>query len=254
MLTGERTVPGIPEENYWFRRHEAAYKFLFPQVANLKTVEVGCGEGYGSAMLARSASQLVAFDYDTIAVSHAGRRYGASDDNADAQVPCFVQGNLAALPVRSGSVDVVVSLQVVEHVWDHAQYVRECARILRPGGTLFLSTPNRLTFSPGADPTAPPTNPFHTYEFTGTELVGLLSACDLPQVRTYGLFAGETLVRMNQRHRPSFVDAQLSTAPAHWSTQLRHDVEQITVNDFVIREASGSDLDECLDLLVRVSL
>jgi 2-polyprenyl-3-methyl-5-hydroxy-6-metoxy-1,4-benzoquinol methylase len=63
-LTGERTVPGIPEENYWFRRHEVAYRFALPLVAGKRVLEVGCGEGYGTSLLASSASHVVGLDYD----------------------------------------------------------------------------------------------------------------------------------------------------------------------------------------------
>jgi len=134
-LTGERTVPGIQAENYWFRRHEAAYEFLAPQVAGCTVLEVGCGEGYGTDLLAGSARHVVGIDYDALTVAHARATYSAAS---------FVRANLAALPVPSGSVDVVATLQVVEHVWDHAEFVDECRRallwILRDGGAHGLAT------------------------------------------------------------------------------------------------------------------
>jgi 2-polyprenyl-3-methyl-5-hydroxy-6-metoxy-1,4-benzoquinol methylase len=140
-LTGERTAPGIPSENYWFRRHEAAYTWLLPVVAGAHVVlEVGCGEGYGTAMIADRAGTVLGLDYDAAAVRHAQRSY----PNAE-----FARANLAALPIASRSIDVVVTLQVIEHVWDHPQFVRECARVLSAGGRLVVTTPNRLTFSPG---------------------------------------------------------------------------------------------------------
>ncbi|HXV93478.1 MAG TPA: SAM-dependent methyltransferase, partial [Pseudonocardia sp.] len=51
-LTGERTVPGVPEENYWFRRHEVVYRALAPRCAGGVVLEAGCGEGYGADLLA----------------------------------------------------------------------------------------------------------------------------------------------------------------------------------------------------------
>lgn len=62
----------------------------------------------------------------------------------------MIQGNLADLPLDDASVDVVVNFQVIEHLWDQAQFLRECLRVLRPGGELLISTPNRITFSPAA--------------------------------------------------------------------------------------------------------
>ena len=80
-------------------------------------------------------------------------------------------GNLAELPLADGSVDVVVNFQVIEHLWDQGQFVGECRRVLRPGGVLLMSTPNRVTFSPGRDT---PLNPFHTRELNAAELTELL--------------------------------------------------------------------------------
>src|ERR1700741_4330083 len=80
-------------------------------------------------------------------------------------------GNLAELPLPDSSVDVVVNFQVIEHLWDQAQFVAECARVLRPSGLLMVSTPNRITFSPGRDT---PINPFHTRELNADELTELL--------------------------------------------------------------------------------
>ncbi|MGV0803483.1 class I SAM-dependent methyltransferase, partial [Mycolicibacterium elephantis] len=81
-------------------------------------------------------------------------------------------GNLAELPLADDEVDVVVNFQVIEHLWDQGQFVSECLRVLRPGGTLLISTPNRITFSPGLDT---PVNPFHTRELNAAELTELLT-------------------------------------------------------------------------------
>ncbi|MGH3494161.1 MAG: class I SAM-dependent methyltransferase, partial [Sciscionella sp.] len=135
-LTGERTVPGVPAENYWFRRHEVAYEFAVPLVTGRSVLEIGCGEGYGTALLAASARRILGVDYDALTAAHAAATYPQAR---------FVRANLAALPVRSATADVVVSLQVIEHVWNHQEFLRECLRVLRPGGALLVTTPNRLT-------------------------------------------------------------------------------------------------------------
>jgi 2-polyprenyl-3-methyl-5-hydroxy-6-metoxy-1,4-benzoquinol methylase len=236
-LTGERTVPGVPEENYWFRRHEVAYRFVLPLVAGATVAEIGCGEGYGTAQLATSARSVLGIDYDAVTVRHAADRYREA---------AFVRANLAALPLPDASVDAIVTLQVIEHVWNHGEFVRECLRVLRPGGTLVVSTPNRLTFSPGLDE---PVNPFHTKEFTDAELTGLLSAHGFAVEQSYGLHAGPALQRLDGRYG-SFVEAQLAAPPDTWSEQLRADVTSVGVDDFVIERAQVHDPDEALDLLV----
>src|SRR5206468_8213921 len=70
QLTGERTTPGIPAENYWFRRHEAAYRFASSRLAG-RVLDVGCGEGYGASMLAASGHSVVAVELDPATASHA---------------------------------------------------------------------------------------------------------------------------------------------------------------------------------------
>jgi SAM-dependent methyltransferase len=236
-LTGERTVPGIPAENYWFRRHEAAYAFAAPLVAGRTVVEVGCGEGYGAAALGRTAHRVVGVDYDARTVAHAARTY------PDVH---FVRANLAALPIPAGSVDVVTTLQVIEHVWDHGQFVRECGRVLRAGGTLLVTTPNRLTFSPGRET---PVNPFHTREFTAAELTQLLTRNSFAVVEVLGLHAGERLHDLDATYG-SFVDAQLRQPPDAWPAELRRDVAGVELVDFPVRAAEVADVDVALDLVV----
>jgi SAM-dependent methyltransferase len=236
-LTGERTVPGIPEENYWFRRHEAAYLFAAPLVEARSVLEVGCGEGYGTAALARSARRILGVDYDALTVAHAAATYPQAH---------FVRANLAALPVPSESVDVVATLQVIEHVWNHGEFVRECLRALRRGGRLLVTTPNRLTFSPGLDV---PLNPFHTKEFAATELIELLATNGFAVEQSYGLHAGRRVVDLDTRYG-SFVDAQLATTPDKWPAQLRADVVSITAADFPIVAAEAREIDESLDLVI----
>ena len=51
-LTGERTLPDVPEENYWFRRHLAVYEWIRARVGGLRVADLACGEGYGSDVLA----------------------------------------------------------------------------------------------------------------------------------------------------------------------------------------------------------
>ncbi|HEY2272491.1 MAG TPA: class I SAM-dependent methyltransferase [Jatrophihabitantaceae bacterium] len=236
-LTGERTVPGIAEENYWFRRHEAAYLWAEPLAAGRTVLEVGCGEGYGTALLARSARHVVGIDYDALTVAHAQRNYPRA---------AFVRANLAALPVPSHCVDVVVTLQVIEHVWDHGQFVRECLRVLRPGGLLLVTTPNRLTFSPGLDA---PINPFHTKEFTASELAALLTAHGFTLDETLGLHAGQRIAELDSKH-DGFVTAQLAAPPAEWTPGLLADVAGVAAADFPVLPATRREVDEALDLVL----
>jgi SAM-dependent methyltransferase len=143
----------------------------------------------------------------------------------------------------------VVSLQVVEHLWDQGLFLRECRRVLRPGGRIMVSTPNRLTFSPGRDT---PLNPFHTRELSPDELAGLVCAAGFTDVELLGLHHGPRLRALDARHGGSLVDAQVAVALAGgaWPADLLADVASVRVDDFLL---TPDDLDASLDLLVTAS-
>ena len=238
-MTGERTLPGIAIENYWYRRHEAAYLALAGHCRDALVLEAGCGEGYGAALLAGVARQVVALDLDAATVAHAAAAYPG--------LP-VLRGNLVAMPLAASSVDVVACLQVVEHLWDQPRFVRECVRVLHPGGRLLLTTPNRLTFSSDQDT---PVNPFHARELSAAELTELLTGCGFRLVALGGLRHGPRLSEVDARHHGSLVAAQLATAPEDWSEQLREDVAAVTAADF---QLSAAGLDTCLDLVAVAEL
>lgn len=240
LLTGERTVPGLAEENYWYRRHEVAYAWLLPRCAGAVVLDAGCGEGYGAAVLAGVAQRVVAADYDEPSTAHVRAGYPMLDP---------VRTNLVALPVRSASVDLVVSCQVIEHLWDQAGFLAECHRVLRPGGEIAVTTPNRLTFSPGRDT---PRNPFHTRELSAPELVELLVGAGFRVEFTGGVHHGPRLRELDRRYGGSLVDAQAAVVLGHlpgeatWPAGLLADVAAIRADDFVVRT---DDVAASLDLV-----
>ena len=153
-----------------------------------------------------------------------------------------LRGNLATLPLRDGSVDVVANLQVIEHLWDQEGFLAECRRVLRPGGTLIVTTPNRLTFSPGQDT---PLNPFHTRELAPSELDEMLREAGFRVDELAGLRHGP---RLDSLLNGQIIDAQVEVALSGepWPAELKEAVESVTVQDFDITSA---DMDTCLDLV-----
>lgn len=235
-LTGERTLPGVEHENYWFRRHEAAYLALASACPAGRVLDAGCGEGYGAALLAqRAGADVVALDYDPPSLAHVRARYPGTRP---------VRANLVALPFADASFDAVVSLQVVEHLWDQDRFVAECVRVLRPGGTLVLSTPNRLTFSPpGA-----PANPFHARELAPDELRALV-APRVTSSRMSGLHHGPRLRAWEERQGP-LTRMLTATPPESWEPAVHALVASVRADDFVLRDARPSEIASSLDLVL----
>jgi SAM-dependent methyltransferase len=238
-LTGERTLPDVWHENYWFRRHEVVYEFLASRISSPATVlDAGCGEGYGCERLHANAERVVVgLDYDSGTVAHVAETYPRV---------AVLRGNLVALPFAGGAFDAVVSLQVVEHIWEQPRYVSECARVLRPDGLLALSTPNRLTFSPGVGRGEKPVNPFHVNEFDPEELVDLAMEAGFGKVELLGVRHGDRILGWEREHG-ALAAAQLSKAYDHWPRQVAEMVRSITADDFVVTQ---QDPHTAVDLLV----
>src|SRR6185295_18167935 len=74
-LTGERTLPDVPEENYWYRRHVAVYEWIAERCAGLRVVDLASGDGYGSNLLAGRAAEVIGVDANPDAYEHASARY-----------------------------------------------------------------------------------------------------------------------------------------------------------------------------------
>jgi SAM-dependent methyltransferase len=231
-ITGERTVGGIWHENYWFRRHEVVYQHVVGLVGDEAArlgrspdvLDAGCGEGFGAALLARSGARVLALDYDAWTAQHLASAYP--------QLPA-VRANLVALPLGTATTDVVVSLQTVEHLWDQERFVAECSRVLRPGGLLVLSTPNRHTFPPG--------NVFHHREVDADELRALLVQA-FDDVQVIGVHHGEALLAWESR-RGSIVDEQIAAPVQEWRPDLAAVVAGVRADDFVIHDETVDSRD-----------
>ncbi|HEX3003300.1 MAG TPA: class I SAM-dependent methyltransferase [Angustibacter sp.] len=213
-----------------------AYRALTSRCRGRVVLDAGCGEGYGCAAVGQVASAVLGVDYDAPALRRARARHAGG---------AYARANLVALPLADACVDVVLSLQVVEHIWSPDELLAETARVLPPGGLLALSTPNRETFSPGLGRRQRPANPFHVREFDATELADLV-AQHLDVVDVGGVHAGPRLRELDRRFG-SLVHAQLAGPPETWSAALVEAVVSVTADDFEVRPG---DADGALDLLV----
>ncbi len=239
-ITGERTVPDVAEENYWFRRHEACYRWAldhltghFRGTLRPTVLDAGAGEGFGSAMAADRGYLVTAVELDGLAATHAQRRYRELG---------VVRANLVALPVRSDAFDACLSLQVIEHIWDVPSYLAELLRCTL--GPVILSTPNRPVHSPGLAPGAKPSNVFHVREYDLTELDELL--------RPHLQATGRRAAHFGVRHGPAISEWEErngSLPAALISGSVPEFADAVQQTDFVIEPFTRERAGEYLDLV-----
>ncbi len=181
-LTGERTLPDVPAENYWYRRHLVVYEWIARRVGGRSVLDMACGEGYGAMVLAGSAAAVVGVDANPEAHEHARLRYRAPNLR-------FARG-LVETWGQANSFDAVVFLQTIEHVQDPAAVLAHFKALLKPGGVAYISTPNLLTLAPpGAEKSE---NPWHIKEYRAEEFTALCQA-SFDAVDVLGVFHARRL-------------------------------------------------------------
>jgi 2-polyprenyl-3-methyl-5-hydroxy-6-metoxy-1,4-benzoquinol methylase len=230
-LTGERTLPDVPEENYWFQRHLVVYEWIARRVAGLEVVDMACGEGYGSDVLSRRAARVAGVDANPEAHEHARLRYR--------------RGNLSfkrdLVETYDQSADAVVFLQTIEHVQDARTTLEHFKGILRPPGVAYVSTPNVLTLAPqGAQRSG---NPWHLREYRAGEFRELCESV-FGTVELLGVFHARKL----RAHELAIRAGWDSVHPRLGLTKRFYDrfTPAISVRDFRIGKGN---LDRALDFL-----
>ena len=170
--SGERYVPGVVGnvELEHLHRYMLAREF----VVHRDVLDIACGEGYGSAMLAEVASSVIGVDIVPDVVAHAERKYRSTKIQ-------FKVGSCTRIPIPDASIDVVVSFETIEHHDQHDAMLAEIKRVLRPHGFLIISSPDRYEYSvvPNYQ------NPFHVKELDRQEFTQLLHA-NFKHVVMYG--------------------------------------------------------------------
>ena len=266
-LTGERTVPGVELERYWFLRHEVVYRWIAQllsvgpstaavarpagahdtdaphagahdndaphagDLSGVRLLDAGCGEGYGADLCASLGAEVTALDYDEGAIAHVARAYPRVE---------AVRANLAALPAADAAYDAVMSLQVIEHLWNLGEFLSECRRVLRPGGTLVISTPNRPIFSPGLARGEKPVNPFHVEEFDAEQVAAMLTHAGFSEVTVHGLHHAGRVLEWEERHGPIVAAHIDAVTNGSWAPELLEALPELTVADFTIGTPEGA--------------
>lgn len=172
-FTGERYHPEVPREMAYEHWHR--YAFAMELARGRHVLDAACGEGYGSALLARNAASVLGIDLSADTVAHAQTRYEALGLS-------YAQGDVLALDgLVAEQFDLVVSFETLEHVDDHERLLAGFARVLKPDGLLVVSTPDRHTYTDLAGNQ----NPHHVKELYREEFESLIGR-HFPRHRLYG--------------------------------------------------------------------
>jgi SAM-dependent methyltransferase len=161
-ITSERFFPsqtGQIKYEHWHR-----YALCLSAVAGKTVLDIASGEGYGSALLAQTARAVTGVDIAQEAVAHASARYAGRSNLR------YLHGSCAAIPLPDQAVEVVTSFETIEHHEQHEEMMREIKRVLRPGGLLIISSPNKLVHTD----LLKYQNPYHPKELYYEEFAALL--------------------------------------------------------------------------------
>jgi 2-polyprenyl-3-methyl-5-hydroxy-6-metoxy-1,4-benzoquinol methylase len=237
-LTGERTLPDVPEENYWFQRHLVVYRWIAERVGRRRVVDLACGEGYGSDELAGAAASVVGVDANPDAHEHARLRYRREN----------LRFERALVERWQGEVDDIVFLQTIEHIEQPDALLSRLHDLLPAHGRLYVSTPNVLTLAPPGE--ARSGNPWHVREYRPQEFEALCAA-HFASVGLHGIFHARKL----RAHELALRAGWDSLHPRLGVTQRFYDwfVPRLSSEDFTLRGAprgaSSGVLDRALDLV-----
>lgn len=181
LQTAER-VSRDASDNFVFQRSILAYHEAAKLVKG-DVLEIGTGSGYGIEIIAPHTEQFITVD------KFMAQNRQALPDNVE-----FRQATVPPLPFESGSFDYVISFQVIEHIKDDIELVRELHRVLRPGGKVIITTPNR--------PMSLTRNPWHVREYLADELINLFSV-HFQEVKVAGITGNEQVMAYYERNRAS---------------------------------------------------
>lgn len=161
-------MPGITKQRL-VDEHYARYNFALDFVDKGSVVlDIACGVGYGSHILAAKAERVVGVDISEESIKFAKKNYGAKNIE-------YILSSAGKDIFSDNSFDIICSFETIEHLEDgpRKKYLFNLAKWLKPGGVLLLSTPNKKITSPFSEK---PLNKFHVLEYTRENLLNEASA------------------------------------------------------------------------------
>lgn len=244
LHTAERVSAQDASDNYVFQRSILAYHKA-SEIVSGRVLEIGTGMGYGVRIVAPHTEEFITIDKSEAYAE-------PLPENAR-----FLQ--MAAPPIRfeNESFDYVISFQVIEHIKQDKEFVKEVWRVLKKGGRFIVSTPNA--------PMSLTRNPWHVREYTGEELQALLGS-EFSQVEMYGVNGNEKIMEYYEKNRKGvekitrFDILDLQHRLPRWILQIPYDIlnrinrrrllrgnqeltTSIKMEDYNVGELSGKSFD-----------
>jgi ubiquinone/menaquinone biosynthesis C-methylase UbiE len=161
-FTGERFVPSFRDGSTELE-HLHRYYFASQLAKCRRVIDIACGEGYGSDILAQEAISVIGVELDKNSIISAKDRYKRGNLE-------FLEGNILEVPVSDACFDLAVCFETIEHIADHNKAIKELKRVLVKDGIILVSTPNKTNGRKDAGGS----NPFHVLELKSSELENLL--------------------------------------------------------------------------------
>ena len=248
MQTAERSSHLDPSENVIFQRHMIAYKEASKLISGT-VLEIGCGEGYGISELVQFSKKYIGVDkFDT---------YISEDIKKDNDIIFHKMEIPPLLNIEANSIDFVVTFQVIEHIQDDHYFLREIFRVLKPGGKLLLTTPNKLM--------SLSRNPWHIREYTPFEMKDILRKYFVKS-EVKGVYGNDIVMEYYQKNKESVKKItrydifNLQYLLPRWALQIPYDiltrfnrnklksenenvVSAVKVDDYSILDATENCLD-----------